>query len=318
MINTTMSFKQIMDASPQPLMAEETRTKKEHLDSIRIRMQNPERIRMEFDKESIRGMSDINRRYLTQPIVGDMSRIARIAASCVVQIKDGTIGIYTTRKFEAIRKEELDKSEGNASIRAISTICASAQQVALDAHRIQKDSLPSHDMIEDLIVGSQYTMVVLSRGLDIRQYLNSSAIKWKYTSDNLQYIICNPKVANIGSAKDIIAAYNPIILSKVHSNRRYDVCYNGIKLILNYYSIVLSHMEICSLAVLYTYLPTLSELPITTRDGMYLRGLQWTETTMARHYAGLVAAVNKKEIKPAPIKTVSACLMAVNFEDSLS
>lgn len=317
MLHTTLSFKQIMEGMESPLMAEQTRTKKAHLESIRKRMIDPETVHKNYQKDSIEGMADINRRYLTQPIIGDMSRIARICASCVSQRDDGWIGIYTSKKFEPIRKEELDKSAGNATIRAISAICASAQQVALDSHRIQKDSLPSHDMIEDLIVGSKFTLVVTSRALDIRQYMDSPNIKWRYFDNGLQYIICDPKSTTIGSANDIVAAYSPMILSKVPPSSRFDVCYKGLKILLNYYSIELSHIEISSLAVLYTYLPGADTSPITTRDGMHTRRLQWTESTLARHYAGLMESVNTKDIPSAPIKTVSACLMAANLTESL-
>ncbi|RKF60497.1 hypothetical protein GcC1_165018 [Golovinomyces cichoracearum] len=98
-------------------------------------------------------MADINRRYLTQPIVGDMSRIAKIVSSCVYQESEGWIGLWSKDEFRKTVKSALDTSSGNAAVRGISNICACAQQVALDAHRVSKDSLPLHDMISDLIVG---------------------------------------------------------------------------------------------------------------------------------------------------------------------
>jgi hypothetical protein len=313
MIHTTMSFKQMLLDQPQPIMAEETRTKKDHILAIKERMLDPQSVHEVFDKESIRGMADINRRYLTQPIIGDMSRIAKIVASCVSQRDDGYIGIYNSKGFHPVRKEPMDPAAGNSTVRAISVICASAQQVALDAHRVAKDSLPSHDMINDLIVGSEHTMIVLSKVTDIRQYLTDPAVKWKHTVGSLQYLICRPDWQHIGSPSDIVAAYNPQVLARISPAQRFDVCYNGIRLILNYYSISLSHSEISSLAVLYTYLPGLSKLPITTRNGAHSRNLQWLETTMIRHYTGLMATVNSKAIDPYPLKTVSACLVGANF-----
>lgn len=45
---------------------------------------------------------------------------------------------------------------------AISSICISAQQVALDSHRVSKGMLPGHDMISDLMKGSSMTMLVVN------------------------------------------------------------------------------------------------------------------------------------------------------------
>lgn len=56
-----------------------------------------------------------------------------------------------------------------------------------------------------------------------------------------------------------------------------------------------------------------STYPITTRDGMFSRNLQWTETAVARHYAGLASQVRIKDIEPTPLNTVSASIMASNI-----
>lgn len=83
MLNTTISFQQILTGFPHLLLAEHTRVKKQYLDSIRFRLLNRTEVHKSFDSESMRGMADINRRYLTQPVIGDMLRIVKILASCV-------------------------------------------------------------------------------------------------------------------------------------------------------------------------------------------------------------------------------------------
>lgn len=60
MLHTTMSFHQIMRGLPQLLLAEDSRLKKAHIDTIRLRIYNRAHFHSFFDSESIRGMADIN------------------------------------------------------------------------------------------------------------------------------------------------------------------------------------------------------------------------------------------------------------------
>lgn len=70
-----------------------TRMKHEHVDMFRTKILNPMLHKLQFDSDSIIGMVDINRRYLTQPIVGDMAKIAKICASCVYVNENVMMGI---------------------------------------------------------------------------------------------------------------------------------------------------------------------------------------------------------------------------------
>lgn len=318
MMHTTMSFNQIMAGSQIPLMAEQTRTRIEHILPFAERLNNTESVRLSFTKESIRGMGDINRQQLSQPIVGDMSRIARIAASCVSQRSDGMIGIWSSNGFNSIIKLPLDESMGNSAVRAISTICASAQQVALDSHRMQVGSMPSHDLIRDLIVGSLYTLVMIKYDISAPLYIPKDGLQWRYLKDGTEYILCKPAAIGNGYANSVIGTYNPSILSKVAFKKRYDVCFAGISMLVDYYSIMLSQIEIASLTVLFTYKPESSNEPITSRSGFEARKMQWIETTMATHYMGLVKRLTHGSIPISPVMTVSSCLMAANIVNSIS
>lgn len=314
MLHTTSSFKQMAQGFRPLLMAEESRTKWEHVESIRHRIMLKSESHVAFDAESIRGMADINRRYLTQPVVGDMSRIAKIVSSCVYQDNEGWIGVWSRRGFDKIIKAPMDTSSGNAAVRGISNICACAQQVALDAHRVSKNSLPLHDMISDLVIGLEYTLVVLEcMSTDTSAWKHNPDVKWNYSKSRLLYVICKPKCNLLYKSCRVVASYNPTVLSSLESAKRLEVCTRGIELVTQYYSIQLTRFEILFLSVLYSYRTECHTLPITTRDGMYSRELQWVETTMARHYAGLVSMVDKSDIEPSPLYTVSACLLGANF-----
>ncbi|TQS37049.1 hypothetical protein Golomagni_02489 [Golovinomyces magnicellulatus] len=251
MLHTTCSFNQMLQENTILLMAEETRTKQEHIKAIAHRIEFKSESRAAFDGEFIRGMADINRRYLTQPIVGDMSRIAKIVSSCVYQNSEGWVGIWSRDGFHRVVKSTLDTSSGNAAVRGISNICACAQQVALDAHRVSKDSLPLHDMISDLIVGSEYTLVVLEHSsTDISRWKENMDVKWNYLKKGKLYIVCKPECSALKVQCKIVAAYNPTVLSVVDECNKLDVCIQGIRLVSQYYTIRLTRFEIIFLAVL--------------------------------------------------------------------
>jgi hypothetical protein len=321
MHNTTMSFQQMMEGMPAPIMAEQSRVRKEHIEAFANGMRNPKMVSDKFTVESIRGMSDINRQQLSQPVVGDMSRIARIVASCVHQQEDGTLGVLSLTGFIPVKQVLMDDSAGNAAVRGMSTICARAQQVALDSHRVQLSSMPSHDLIRDMIVGSDHTLVVLRNTPNASWRYNVGDIKWRYNSDGHDYVLCKPDFTKRLSPSIIVAAYNPVVLSYVSQHDRYDVCSRGISLVVNYYSIPLSVVELASLAVLFTYRVDTGSMvdgkykicPITTRSGMVARDMQWLETVMATHYFGLTKKLEQGSLPISPPLSVSTCLMAANF-----
>lgn len=74
---------------------------------------------------------------------------------------------------------------------AISTICTSAQQVALDSHRVSRDMSSLHDMICDLKVGSDYSLVALSLEHEFDSgSLSDRLVKWKFTpTDDAHYVL---------------------------------------------------------------------------------------------------------------------------------
>lgn len=315
MVHTTMSWNEIKDRYPQPLMAEQARTRSEHLGGMADRYENREMTSITFVDESIRGMEDINRQQLSQPIVGDMSRIARIAASNVVQSTNGMFGVYSSAGFVPVHSTDMDEGAGNAAVRGISTLCASAQQVALNSHRADKEDIQLHDLIRDLVVGSELTLIVTQELSDIEFYRNVFDAKWIVNQNDHCYILLPPQNFKPLPSLEIKATWNPTILSSIKDDERVWICCRGISLICCYYTIPFSRHEIISLGILYTFRVENSKSPISTRDGIEARDLHWIETTMATHYSGMRKRLSKGTFEPQPAATVSACLMASNFRE---
>lgn len=314
MNHTTLSFKQIRDGINPPMFAEQTRTRMEHITGLRKRF-DTSWCDDNFIEDSIRGMADTNKQQLSQPIVGDMSRIARIAASCVIQADNGNIDVITESGPVTMTKYELDQSAGNTAMRAISIICAASQQSALDSHRAKDDKLPAHDLISDMIVGSNQTLIIINGSRDIQGLKRILRPQWITTIDGSIFCLCKPAMGAKLNQHDILGSYNPVILRHIHTPRRIAVCTRAIQEIINYHSLPISDIEVKCLACLYSFKPGASSKPVTTREGLSSRKLHWLDVTMGNHYANLIGRLKSGDIETTSIDTASSALVAGNFRD---
>lgn len=312
MKHSTLSFKQIRDGIDPPLFAEESRTRMEHISGLRKRF-DTQWCDENFIEDSIRGMADTNKQQLSQPIVGDMSRIARIAASCLIQADNGDFQIIAEDGSHTMTNVSLDDNAGNTAVRAISTVCAASQQSALDSHRAKDDKMPAHDLINDLIMGSPNTFVVINGSRDIVSLRKTVRAQWITKIDNRIFCLCAPRQAARLNQRDILGTYNPVVLKQIPESRRVDVCKVAITEVVKYHSLPLSDTEIISLGALYSFKPEASPKPITTREGVASRKLHWLDVTMANHYAGLIDRIQDGNIDIAPAYTASSALVAGNF-----
>ncbi len=319
--NTTLSFNAIAQGISPPHMAEQARVKLEHVRGVQSRF-DLEATSKCFIDETIRGMADINTQQLSQPIVGDMSRIARIAASCVLQQHDGTMGLMTTDGFIPSCRCLIDEMAGNSAVRGVSIICAASQQVALDAHRAGTNSLPSHDLVKDMIKGSADTpewpadtLLVVDSKYDVISISCRVKYTWMSTVGTKTYLLCKPANARAIPPTNILGTYNPTVLGYIHPVRRMNVCTTAINELVAYYSLSLSESEVCALSVLFTYRPGLSKFPITTREGIASRSLHWVDVTMATHYSALTQRLENGDMPMLETLTASSCLASGNFRD---
>ncbi len=312
MEHTTLSFEEIRNGYEQPLMAEQTRTKKEHLDGFKARY-DLESVSQGFIKESIRGMADTNAQQISQPIIGDMSRIAKIVASNVLHLEDKTIGIATTNSFDPICEFKHDTQEGSSAVRGLATICAGIQQIALESHHAKKKALSTHDMVTEMLTGGKETVIVLDSRFPASQIKSSIRSRWHAKVHDEHIVLADIRTIKSVPRRYIVGTYNTEVLSLFPENERLDMCSNGIEKVCSYYELPISETEVRCIAVLFSYRTDESTHPITTRDGATVRGLRWTEIAMATNYKSLISMAKGDSLDFVPTDTISSKLMTGNF-----
>lgn len=337
---TTLSAKELQEKAQVLAFGRYSRNKPDHLLGMHTRF-NSTTVASSFVEECIRGTEDVKEQQLSQGNLGDMTRVAKIAASCVYRPSSGSLYVKERdRSFLII--EDGKKDSGTPSVRGIMALCASAQQAKLNAHRVKiaDDTMGSsnHDFISDLVLGcnrkthlsstSSYTYVQLKTPCiektqtcdritldDLCSLCSKLESTWKYVNSDasLINILCKPSSVKGGICKYVYAAYNPIILSTLVSseNNVLEICKRGITIVCNYYKIQVSPIELHDLAAVYSYRPGASRHPITSREGMMSRNLGWIETFQATDYTKLPSLQSEFEY---PDSTSSATFMS-NFDN---
>lgn len=317
MVHSTVSIRELQDGVKMPAIAKSSRMKEAMADMLAFRLNNPDNVWENIYSESIRGIKDIMAQRLNQGDLGDMSRQAKLAASCVkykgqgrfeIKVSNSTISVLDP----ALKDVDHDISYplgGNPCVRAVSAICQVAQQAALDSHRVSQEVSSNLDLVNNLIRGGDESLVVFN-GTIIQK------CTWKYVKNNQTYaIINNEDIKSI--AIKIIAAYNPIVLKevKIMGGDIKEVCRNGILIVCKYYGIELSKLELYSLAELLCYRVSDSSFPITTKDGLADRKMRWMTTIFANHF-GLLANIQMRGVTRHPIhpETITESFALCNFD----
>lgn len=317
MVHSTISMRELQDGVKMPAIAKSCRMKEAMADMLAYRLRDPDKIWEDMYTDSIRGIKDIMAQRLNQGDLGDMSRQAKLAASCVkykgqgkfeIKVSNGTISIYDP----ALKDVDYDVQYllgGNPCVRAVSAICQVAQQAALDSHRVSQEVSSNLDLVNNLIKGGSESLVVFNGTINKK-------CSWKYVRDHQTYAIVNSE-----SIKDIaikiIAGYNPVVLKevKIMGGNIKEVCRNGILVVCNYYNIKLSKLELYCLAELLCYKCSDSSSPITTKDGLNDRKMRWMTTIFANHF-GLLADMQKRGITRHAItpETITESFAFGNFD----
>lgn len=289
---TTLSFGQIKDMSYNLPIGDLTRTKAEHLNMLSQRM-NDTPGTSTFLQDSMKGVRDIMRQQMSQGSIGDMARVAKLAAMCFTRGPNG--GTYATlRRSRVLIERDTLPVQGVPSLRCVMSLCQASQQAALDAHRVGSVISTGLDMISDLLMGRSKTRDHASCDtLYVLQGLNEEAVRTKLEAG----FCCIVKDRIVAVAKDdkctrdlsqyIVGAYSPVILALIEPERRRDVCRTGIVVVCNYYSVKFEGDDIVDLSIAMSYATEKSVLPITTRAGLLERNMGWAETLMATDYTKL-------------------------------
>lgn len=322
MWHTNFSFKELLNGKDPPLMSGFNRMKPEHIDMLRKRS-DPRETARTLIETSIEGLNSINIQQHSQPIVGDMSRIARLALASIKQLDDGSFYVVNNNAIIPLIRSSMDKESGNSAVRAISRICATGQQAMLQAHKITKNATPSHDMIRDMVSGSEYTVVLLKHAASVSSMFDFDStedVRWHPNIGKFKCLLCRPEVIDYRFIPYIHGAYNPMVLSVLPEERRYGVCKRGIEMVFKQYNVPISTTELDALSVAYTYMVTSKKFrssvpsPITSRDGIASRKLHWFEVTVATSYYQLQMMLERDDTMLTPVNTISSAVAVCNFD----
>ncbi|KJZ68976.1 hypothetical protein HIM_11633 [Hirsutella minnesotensis 3608] len=289
MQHSTMSVRELMDGRRMPAISKAARMKEDMVNMLVQRVRDPDSVAARYIDESKRGIRDVMNQQLFQGVVGDMLRQASIAASCVTYKGQGLYHVMAGSSVVEITDPTIDYPlysvqyplGGNSCMRALRTICARAQQAALDSHRVSTSAKPKLDLIKNMVSGSDVTLVVLSRGPPPEAEMVYSS------SDENNVMYCVSHVDAIRPlARRVVASYNPTVLRAVEiiGGDSLAVCKKGISVVCNYYGISLDDLELSSAAVLMCYGLGASNEPATTKRGMLQRSMRWLAVVFANHY----------------------------------
>lgn len=316
---TTLSVDQIMKGDTDITLGNMTRNKHAHLAMMRERLLSKDAGRV-FASESARGTADVTRQQLSQSTVGEMSRVARITASCFVRSNDGTLYCLTLTGPEKLNVEKR-KDSGSPACRAVMSLCSVAQQSLLDAHRVGSRASSGFDMISDLIKGID-RLDSSNRKYETVCMFDASMVEivkplavWCSSKDNVLVAIVAPEVLPPYVARSSIGTYSPIILRHIHERERFSVCERAIALILNYYSIdTACEEDMNDFISCMIYRPEVSNYPTTTREGSLARELTAVDALLATDYTKLPSLSDSE----SPAKTSTSCMFLGNFDELIT
>lgn len=316
---TTLSSKQIMAEPPRLAFGEYSRNKERHISGMSSRFKT-RRTEASFVDESIRGMGDVARQQMSQGALGDMTRVAKVVASCFYRPATGGLHVVTRHGSNILSDDSVCDS-GASVVRGMSAICAVAQQAALDSHRAESHDVTSHDFIDDIILGCNretnagvtHAVTLVETSSHVTVSTGKRWYKWMYTSAHSSFYLCDPSKFPPALRQCIVGAYNPIMLAYVlnQNGNVHEVCKRGVTTVCNYYGIHMSPVELNDIAHVFSYDVRASVHPITSREGMLARSLGWIETLLATDHSKLPGLIGSVGV---PLTTTSAMFMS-NFED---
>jgi len=289
----TVSFTEVKEGKLGLPMGNWVRNKEEHMGMFKERMA-VEKGTEGFLQEAVKGVKDIMRQQMSQGRIGDMSRVARIAAMCFSRGREG--GTYVlTRRSKVLLNPLTEGCTGNPGSRCVMVLCQASQEAALHAHRVGSLESLGIDLVSCLLRGRaeegaavpQYTLLVFS-GVHIDKVREELAAIWSYRAEGENVVaVARDDSVSAEMAASLIGAFSPVVLSRVRKEHRREVCAVGVYVVYNYYGLELEGDDVEDMIEIMSYRVESSFLPLTTRDGMLGRGLSWIETLMACDYTKL-------------------------------
>lgn len=289
MNTTTVSSSQMADAVTRVKYGNVSRNKDSNLLAMHRRF-NDESTELDFVKQSIRGMKDVCNQQLSQGLIGDMTRGAKIAAMCFTRPSSGGLYVATAAGTKLLSDDGIT-DPGFPAVRAVMSLCEVAQQAALDSHRVKESDMPSHDLISSVLLGRPVlepkgaklpTLLVFGDSI-AEDLIHSLKPKWRHATEGTVVLLCPPVRLDASTCSHLVGSYDPVVLSQLTgcSLTAQRLCLTALSVVCNYYSIKLTHTELTDLSYVMSFKVGASNVPITTRGGMSARRLAWVETLEA-------------------------------------
>jgi hypothetical protein len=286
MNTTTVSSAQMFSDVKRAVYGNISRNKDSNLKAMHNRFNTTDTER-DFVSQSIRGMKDVCKQQLSQGLIGDMTRVAKIAAMCFTRPATGGLYVVTNTGSKLLCGDGLVDA-GVPAVRAVMSLCEVAQQAALDSHRVQESDMTSHDFVSDILLGRPVlepkggklpSLVVFSENCPSSVVSQVDPL-WKYKADGGIVALCKKQYFNAEVSRYITGSYSPRMTSSIANNKftAQQLCHTSLIVACNYYGIRLTPIELKDLSYVLSYEISLSSSPITTRSGLLARSLPWIET----------------------------------------
>lgn len=286
MNHTTVSSNQMLRSVVKAKYGNISRNKDSNLRAMHNRF-NDTATERDFVQQSIRGMKDVCKQQLSQGLIGDMTRVAKIAAMCFTRPQSGGLYVNTSTGPQLLCDDGLT-DPGVPAVRAVMSFCEVAQQAALDSHRVQESDMASHDFVSDMLLCKPVlepkcaklpTILVLKSSAPAALVERLRPI-WRYVIDDSVVVLCRAQELESDTYPYLTGTYNPTVLGKIRNCglTPQELCFNGLSVVCNYYRLRLTYLELLDISYVLSFRVSKSIEPITTRAGMLARNLSWVET----------------------------------------
>lgn len=299
MAASNMSMEEVINGVPYPHFTRESRMKPAMMSEFSQRAKDTafREQALRYVAASIAGQSDVARQQLSQGHIGDVSRQARLAASCFKATEDGTITVAEADGVRVVGREpSLCSTRGNVMLRGINAMCGKAQQALLDSHRAGISHYTARNLIEDALQGSDVGLYVLPPTAQ-NWAPRMAACKW--VSSTTEYTIAlvdrnNDRTAFDRCASGLLSPWS--LAGRAKQEREQGVpeaevasicrrlCRLALSVVCTHCDVELSTEELTGVAWMLAYKPEADVHPVTNRAGFKARNLRPLVDMAVNHF----------------------------------
>lgn len=298
---SNMSIEEIETGHPMPLLSSQSRMRADMLMEFAQRVKEKHvagiEVGFRYVAASIAGQSDIRRQQLSQGHIGDVSRQARLAASCFSVDEQGVITVCSGSSRSVLGTDRLlAETRGSVFMRSVNAVCAKAQQALLDSHRAGITDVAGLNLIEYMMQGSNVTLLSIPQEKEAL-LPRGPPLKWKAVQDCELVAIVDTESTRSLPLEEFRSISSPAALSclarrlaaaGVHQDaitlECVAKCERSVLISCVQSDVSLSREEARALSWMLSYDPGGHDLPVTNKAGAMARGLRPFVSMLATHF----------------------------------